>query len=551
MVQFGIMDIQKGTRQDMTTIKLSKAFSPESENVYLTKGKARRMKGRALEFVDSNGALVATPDANTIIHYHLHNDVRNDIEYIFVYTKKNVYRWLPATKAYSATFYTSPADVTLWDTASWDDRIISTSNKDFVQNWSDGGTGGSADVAFADLGTVGSGLDLDGGVTFITRAKYLTVYENFLFLGYTTEGGTIFKDRRRHSSQGSPADFDETGAGNTGAKDFIGRGEIKGFGIYTANSANLLITFMKDGVKGSIQSSWLTSDDLVFESVEINENIGLLATHSVVNNAFGDLFYFATDYTIRKLFSPVVISDAIEDLVSGINLTLQDDIESTFISNTTRSWLAWSVPGSDSSTGNDRVIYYDENQSLKNGIDIWYRASWVVRAFGSWTRQETLSIDGLDAISATIDGIPLETIDSVEQRTGFAFDLASDYSGNTFSLHQSETDAGAEFTGTLVIVTDLSDKGTPTINKRIVDGITHIYDAEATDSFTAIHSYKQDDDANWQGSDSLNLQGTGEFVYGFIPYDLRSRLFKLRIQATNRFKWNGMVVEDFIFDGKQ
>ena len=179
------MDIPKGMRQDMTTIKLAKAFSPESENVYLTKGKAKRMKGRLKEFVDSNEAKVEVADGNPIIHYHLHNDVRNDIEYIFVYTKRNVYRWLPESLAYSSTFYTSGSDVILWDSISWDDKIISTSNKDFVQTWSDGGTGGSADTSFADLGTVDSGLDLDGGTTFLTRAKYATVYENFLFLGYT------------------------------------------------------------------------------------------------------------------------------------------------------------------------------------------------------------------------------------------------------------------------------------------------------------------------------------------------------------------------------
>ncbi len=541
------MDIPKGMRQDMTTVKLAKAFSPESENVYLTKGKARRMKGRLKEFIDDNGDLVPTSDGNPIIHYHNHSDVRNNIEYVFVYTKKNVYRWIPATKSFSL-FYTSPTDVSLWDTVSWDDRVISTSNKDLVQTWSDGGASGSADAAFSDLDSA-SGLDLDGGVTFLTRAKYATVYENFLFLGHTTEGGSVFPDRRRHSSQGVPDDFDETGSGNTGGKDFIGRGEIKGFGIYTANASNLLITFMKDGVKGSVQSSWLTSDDLVFENSEINNTIGLLATHSVVNDKFGNIYYYATDYTIRKLFDPNTLSDALEDLVSGINLTLQEDIEAAFIDEF--NWIAWSLPESDSSTGNDRVIYYDINQSLKNGIDIWYRASWVVRAFGTWTRQETLTIDGLDTISDTIDGIPLETIDSTEIRTGFPFELASDYSGNTFSLHQSSQDAGVDFIGTLVLVTDLSDKGTPTHFKRITDGITHIFNAESSSGFTATFTYKEDGDANWMGSDSADFEAAGEFVQPFIPYDLRSKLFKFRIQSTNRFDWNGLVVEDFIFDGKR
>ena len=547
-MQFSIMDIQKGVRQDMTTIKLSKAFSPDSENVYLTQGKAKRMKGRTKEFT-SSGTLVATPDGNPIIRYHLHNDVRNGIEYIFIFTKKNIYRWIEGSSAYSSTYYTSPADVELWDTVSWDDKIIATSDKDFVQVWSDGGSAGSADTSFADLDTADSGLDLDGGTTFLTRAKYVTVYENFLFLGHTTEGGTLFKERRRHSSQGDPTDFDETGAGNTGAKDFIGRGEVKGFGIYTANGANILITFMNDGNSGSIQTSWLTADDLVFENNEVNNTIGLLATHSVVNDKSGNVYYYATDYTIRRLFDPNTLSDAVEDTVKNINLTLQDNIEAAFIDEF--NWLAWSIPESDSSTGNDRLIYFDINESLKNAIPIWYRGSWPVRAFGSWTRQTTLTIDGLDDIADSIDTIPLDSIDSTSARAGFPFDLASDYSGNTYALHQSNADAGEAFTGTLVIVTDFSDKGTPIIFKRIVDGITHIYNAESTNDLTVIHSYKLDEDANWQGSDSLNMEGTGEFVYGFIPYDLRSRLFKFRLQATNRFEWSGLIVNDFIFDGME
>ncbi len=548
MPSFAIMDVQKGVRQDMTTIKLAKAFSPESENVYMTKGKVKRMKGRATEFTNAS-VQQAVPDGFPIIHYHLHNDVRNDIEYIFVFTKSHIYRWNTESDSF-VLFYTSPtADVELWDTVDFDDKIIATSNKDLVQVWSDGGTGGSADVAFADLDSA-SGLDLDGAGTFLTRAKYVTVYENYLHLGYTTEdSGTIFKDRRRHSAQGDPTDFDETGVSGTGAKDFIGRGEVKGFAIYTANAANLLITFTKDGVKGSIQTSWLTTDELVFENNEVNSSIGLLATHSVVNDDDGNVYYWATDYTIRKLFDPNVLSNALEDLVGGINQTLQDNIEASFIDEF--NWLAWSLPESDSSTGNDRVIYYDLNETRKNGIDIWYRASWTVRAFGSWTRQETLSIDGLDALYSTIDTIGLETIDSVAQRAGFPLDLVSDYSGNSFTLHQAENDAGSDFTGTLIIVTDFSEKGSPIIFKRVVEGISHIYNAESTDNFTVTHSYKQDDDGDWQGSDSLNLEGTGEFVYKFIPYDLRSRLFKFRQQATNKFEWNGLVINQFIFDGMQ
>ena len=638
MALFAIMDSILGHREDMAHIKLNKAFSPESENIFLFQGEARRMKGRLKDFVDTTftsgtvtiangsanitgastawlsgtlkplwgsddlaaatgrqiiitdgegtehthtiksitdathlvldtaisttatgadligcsyvigvlGAKIITPDENTIIHYHTHNDDRNSIEYIFAFTKAHIYRWMPIYSAF-VLYYTNPGnDVTLWDTAEINDKVIATSNKDYVQVWSDG-AGSTADTAFADMGTADSGLDLDGGSTYLTRAKYVVVYENTVFFGYTTEGGNVYPFRRRHSTVDDETDYDETGTGDTGKKDFLGRGVIRGFGLYTANNANLLITFMKDGVKGSIQSSWLTTAGVVFENNELNNSIGLLATHSVVNDKDGNLYFYATDYTIRKLFDPNPISKAIENTVKGISLTYEDYIEATFIDRF--NFLAWSIPESPDSTGNDRVIYYDVQESRMAGVHIWYRGGWAVRAFGNWTRQTTLTIDTLDTLYSSIDGIGLESIDSVEIRTGFALDLASDYSGYTFALHASENDDESEFTGTLVIATDLSDKGTPTIYKRINQGITHFYNSVLSEDFTVSHTYKRENDASWQnGMGTSNLYGTGRTVRSHKPCDIRSRDFLFRQQATNRFSWLGCVV-DFEWDG--
>jgi len=632
---FAVMDNILGHREDMAHIKLNKAFSPESENVFLFQGEAKRMKGRLKDFTDitytsgtvavtdgsavvtgtntawksgtlkplwgsddlaaatgrqiiitdsnevehthtiksvdsatqitldtnysgtTEGSLsyvigvagdkIITPDENTIIHYHTHNDDRNSIEYIFAFTKSHIYRWMPIYSAY-VLYYTNPGnDVTLWDTAEINDKVVATSYQDYVQIWSDG-AGGSADTAFADMGVADHGILIATG-TYMTKAKYVAVYENALFFGYTEEAGSVYPFRRRNSTVGDETDFNEDGTGDTGHNDFLGKGVIKGFGIYTANNANLFITFMKDGVTGSIQASWLTTADVVFENNELNNSIGLLATHSVVNDKDGNLYFYATDYTIRKLFDPNPISKPIEDTVKGISLTYEDYIEATFIDRF--NFLAWSIPESPSSTGNDRVIYYDVNESRNVGVDIWYRGSWPVRAFGSWTRQTTLTIDTLDTLYSSIDGIGLESIDSVEIRTGFPLDLASDYSGYTFALHASETDDGSDYTGTLVIATDLSDKRTPTIYKRINNGITHFYNSESSSDFTVTHTYKRENDANWQnGLGDSNIYGTGRTTRSHIPCNIRSRDFLFRQQATNRFSWLGCVF-DFEMDGER
>jgi len=632
---FAVMDNILGHREDMAHIKLNKAFSPESENVFLFQGEAKRMKGRLKDFTDitytsgtvavtdgsavvtgtstawksgtlkplwgsddlaaatgrqiiitdsnevehthtiksvdsatqitldtnysgtTEGSLsyvigvagdkIITPDENTIIHYHTHNDDRNSIEYIFAFTKSHIYRWMPIYSAF-VLYYTNPGnDVTLWDTAEINDKVVATSYQDYVQIWSDG-AGGSADTAFADMGVADHGILIATG-TYMTKAKYVAVYENALFFGYTEEAGSVYPFRRRNSTVGDETDFNEDGTGDTGHNDFLGKGVIKGFGIYTANNANLFITFMKDGVTGSIQASWLTTADVVFENNELNNSIGLLATHSVVNDKDGNLYFYATDYTIRKLFDPNPISKPIEDTVKGISLTYEDYIEATFIDRF--NFLAWSIPESPSSTGNDRVIYYDVNESRNVGVDIWYRGSWPVRAFGSWTRQTTLTIDTLDTLYSSIDGIGLESIDSVEIRTGFPLDLASDYSGYTFALHASETDDGSDYTGTLVIATDLSDKRTPTIYKRINNGITHFYNSESSSDFTVTHTYKRENDANWQnGLGDSNIYGTGRTTRSHIPCNIRSRDFLFRQQATNRFSWLGCVF-DFEMDGER
>ncbi len=631
MAQFAIMNNILGIREDLPHIKLNKAFSPESENVMLFEGEAKRIRGRLKDFTDAtyttgtvtivedsatvtgdvtvwfNGSLVPlwagraitiidgddtvhthvvksvdstsqitltvaitgsaggagnaglsyvlgtsaakvqAPDTNTIIHYHDHDDARNNVEYIFAFTKAHVYRWL---SNYSAFFlyHTTASDVTLWSTADFNDKVIATNFVDKVQVWSNGGPAGSADIIFDDLDSA-SGLDLDGGGTYLTKAKYVEVYENYVFLGYTEEDGNIYPFRRRHSSLGDEADWDVTGTGDTGKKDFLGKGEVKGFGIYTANNSNLLITFMKKGVKGSIQMSWPTTDDIVFENDELNNQIGLLSPHSVINDKDGNLYFLATDFTIRRLFADFPISRAIQGTFKGLNVDFQETIKSTFIDEF--NWLAWSIPKDGSSTGNDVVLYYDIDESRIADIDIWYKGDWDVAAFGHYTRQSTLSIDLLDGLSSTIDGLDtsgLPTIDAVEARTGFPLDLVSDYSGYTFNLHAAEDDDGNDYTGTLVIATDLSEKNTLNVFKRLNEGITHYFNAESEGTVT--QTYKTEDDASWQGSESLSLIGTGRTVRPYAPMDIRSRDFLFRLQATNTFSWLGAIF-DFAFDGKR
>ena len=61
--QFAIFDDVQGIREDIPNIKLNKAYSPESTNVFLRYGRAQRMKGRLRDLLD--GSVLASSAAPT------------------------------------------------------------------------------------------------------------------------------------------------------------------------------------------------------------------------------------------------------------------------------------------------------------------------------------------------------------------------------------------------------------------------------------------------------------------------------------------------------
>ncbi len=376
--QFGIMSDIVGLREDIPTIKMQRAYMPESENVFLQYGMIRRMPGRRPDFLDSSDVKKVTPDGNPVIHYHRHVSV-SGIEYVFVYTKANVYRFNYSTKVYDVMF--AGSDCTLWDTASIDGKVISTNGVDKVQVWSES----TAGVAFAPLGSA-SGLDLDGGNTHLTAAKYLIVHENYLWLGYTTEGNVVYSQRGRWCSHGDVTDWDASGAGDTGAQDFLeGSDVLRGFGRYSAQQASILIVFKAE----SQYPVWLV-ESLSVWAVGETERVGLLATHSVANDKEGNLYYMGHDYTIRR-YRAGVISQFIDPSIKTMSIDYEAFVEAMFINNYNHIW--WSIPSTASSTGNDMIVAANLNNN------VWHKFSIAVRAFGQSSQQSSLTIDELDTLS--------------------------------------------------------------------------------------------------------------------------------------------------------
>lgn len=600
-------------------VKLSRAWSPESENVFLRQGRIRRMKGRLKKLIeaayttgtvtvvdgsptvtgssttwltdstqkplwgsddlaastgrtivitdsggtehthtiksvdsatqitlDTNysgtgegslsyvigaaGTKVPTPDENPVLRYHRHL-TNTGTEYFFGFTKAHVYLWNTTWTAWML-FFACGSDCVMWESVSFNRKIYATNNMDFVQVWDET----TAGTAFAAVGDASNGIDLDGGTTYLTKAKYIAQYENYLHLGFTEEGGTVYPKRDRWSSIGTAgvaADFDETGTGDTGSKDYLGAGSLKGFGKYTANGANLFIV----GKETEVHSSWVTTEDIVFRSSLISNAVGFLAAHSVVNDKDGNLYYVASDYTVRKLFDPKPLTDPIGDTLRNMHPDYQDYIESTFINEYNQLW--WSIPKSADSTHNDKIIAWDLTERT------WGNHDFEISAFGDYSEQTTYTIDTIPY--TTIDGIEWATIDSVENISGFFLDMCGDYSGYTFATHAAEADDASSYTGKLVLSTDLSNKQSLMEYKRVGEMIVW-FESEPNTDYTADIYYKGEDDGARISLGSVALDGNGELVRKRIPCDIRNRDFLIEIEADNKFAFIGAVF-DFNLDG--
>jgi hypothetical protein len=523
--KFGILSDFMGDREDIPNIKLPNAYMPESSGVFLQRGLLRTIPGaNEGAFVDSNSAKVQTPDGNPIIRIVRHVSAAG-VEYVFAFTKAHIYKWDETNKQYDL-FFTCGSDCTLWDTTIIDGKIIAVNGVDKVIVWDETTPG----TIFAPLGSA-SGLDLDGGTSYITCAKYCAECEGYLILGATTENGTYRGRRERWSSYNDVSDFNVNGNGDTYFKDFLkGSDVLKGFGNYSFGGTNFLVVFKEF----SIYVQWLVDSLDVWNTDRLAGSVGLLATHSACNDKEGNLYYFASDYTVRK-FRGGIISMPKDVTIRGINITYQDYIESTFIDSYNQIW--WSIPSDISSTGNDKVV------ALNLDYNVWHDYPFAIRAFGDWSRQESYTIDGLDAISATIDGLDAELpyIDYVSNIAGFPLDIASDYSGYTYILHTSETEKGSSLTRKFVISTDLENKMALGWYKRVSK--MYVYIAGRGAEGTIALSAKRDNEVNWQSLGTISLESTNAFTIVEISPDIRARHFLIKGESSSLFDVVGILFD--------
>lgn len=535
---------------------------------------------------------VPVPDENPILHIDRLEKGAPPTEYLFAFTKKHVYLWSAPWSAWMLK-WTCGSDCTLWDSISFNDKMIATNGVDYVIDWGDtinnefseldednaGAT--NKGLEYATTYTTGSTVDADSasgqkvlnvaatgnfsadgrviinrdgareevgyintiqdGVSitlkanltythtgvqadvvenstgaFVTKAKYLTRFQNYLVVGYTTEEGVTYPNNIRC------CDWAQDEVWNKGDADYFpieGHGILSGFGKHE----NLLVIGKEDCIK----AAYLVESSEVFKIITLLPHIGTKSPHSFVNDRNGMLYFFATDFSFRNILGQE-ISQLIDSTVKNITPSLVGGIESTFIKEYGKIW--WSVPHGNTATENNKVIKWDGETFCFDGI--------AVSAFGTYARASSYTIDTIPFDS--IDTIAWETIDSVEMIAGFMPDLGGDYSGYMYALHANELDSGSSYTRKFQLSTDLADKTALPYFKRL----SYMWFwVEKRGNGTLSIEIKQDKESSWQTVGSVSLDGDTDVLVQGLDCDYLARHYTLQISSTNPFSLIGVVFE--------
>lgn len=523
MPKSAIISPMLGVRENVPNISITQAFQPESSNVIIRNGEAQRLRMRLKELLDDDNAKTITPDGYPIIKYHRYVNA-NDEETLFVFTKAHIYVWSESSNEFTL-LHTCASDCTEWSVVSYNAQVIATNNVDKVLTW----VAATPTTSFTAL--VGaSGLELESATTYCTKAKYVAVFENYLFVGHTTESATVYPHRVRWCSVGDETDWvSVSGSGDAGKIDVNKEGDnyVKGFGIW----GQYLAVFKTK----SIHKLWLVTGEEVFNEVSIPSKVGLLATGTVVNDSEGRMYFLGSDYKIREVRDGI-ISEPVSKKVLSINPAYADLAQAAFIDEYSTIWFA--VPTGDGATGNNTILDFNPLYLT------WAIHDIAIRAFGDYTRQSVWTIDTWPY--DTIDTISQPTIDDVENVVGFPLDLASDYDGYTYDLHQAELDDSASYTGSLVLSSALLQQKEALGEYKRISYLQLSFRRKG--SGTALVEAKQDNQSDWQTVGSVDMTGSAEILTLDLPCDLRAKHLLLRISGTNAFSFLG-VIYDYEWDG--
>lgn len=531
---------------DGDTIRIN-GGTTEANNIELTvNGTPTYSSPSSTVYVDETlSAEGATPGnlfvgTTPIIRYHRHVKEKTNAEYILVGTAYNIFLWNYTARSFTVR-HTCASACTRWEMCTHMDNVYLTNNVDKVLWWNIESSVGTED--FVVLDDADEGLDIDGGTTYITKAKHITSFERYLIIGHVTDStGDVHPARvigAAQESGGTEIDFNYTdGDSDAWKKDFLNTPTgIMGF----ARWGNNIIVGTGPDYLGRIYRGWVTTEDTVFGWVEDISKVGPLSGDTFVNSKDGRLFFLATDMTIRELNNPEPISNLIDLTIRGINTSVAEYAQATFIDK--YNSLALAVPTGSSET-NDKLLMIDVDKRT------WFIQDIAIRAFGDYTQQEIYTYDTLPFDTYDDWGAAWLIYDTQVNVLGFPLDICSDYSGYTYDLFRADRDAGSAITGKLIIGTSLDpDRATLHRFKRVNNGIDVYFNREAEGSVTL--EAKRDNEADWQSVGTASLADTDlpEIVVVHVPCDLRAKYFQFQLSSDDYFELIGLSFSDFELEG--
>jgi len=526
MAQFGLLGDMVAVRDTTPHIKLASAYLVNNSRwAYYDHNGIHRQPGRSSD-------LDVTPDANPILRYHLHRSL-NGTNYLFCFTKDHAYIWSSGTSKWTAMF-TCSASCTHWSTASFNDKVIATNGVDLVQVWSAGTPG----TAFADFGTSKSGLEVGDGV-YMTKAKYVLVYRDYIHFFNVMEGGTAYPNMHRWGNHGQETFKVSTSDDDAGYRLYAPGNWVTGCGVYTAGGNDLLVAF----TNRTIETEWLVVDATVFNWKTANYKLGCIAADSIVNDAEGNLYFFGSDYHFHRFLTEARLSDDLATTVQTMHPTLCASIRAKYIQRYNRIW--WAFPSGGSLTGNDKVL------SLNLDLTGWDPIlDMAVSAFGEYVEGTTYTIDSIPF--GTIDGITWETIDSNENVAGWPLEIAGDYSGYSYRINSDVAyDMGAAYESIVQVGTDLTQNNALEEYKRI-HGLWTWFNRQVDSGYEAKLSIQGEADDTPESIGTVALDGgtAGNIIRTWTPCDVRSRDFIIQVSASNDFHLYGILI-DYDVDGNR
>ena len=447
---------------------------------------------------------------NPILKYYWF-EMRDGNSYLFTFTKKNVFKWAAGNENFIAWCDETLSECTNWQVITFNDKMIATNQVNHIL------AGDDVDE-FAYLGSA-SGVDIGGG-EYLEAAKYLISFENYVFAAYTTEASSTYPQRIRWCDTD---EYDDWSSGNASYADVGNEDYISGLGK--------MQDFMFIFKENAIYRLWLSTYETLFDTAEISNRIGCLAADSIVNGKQDDLYFLASDYTIRELHYGEV-SRPIDRIVKRINPEYVDLVRGKFVAKHSEIW--WAIPYGPGATANNLII------CMKDGK--WTDRAVAAVALGEYERTIAYTWDDMDWNWDDIGWLWDDTSGSKD----FRVDLVSDSSGNSYAAHEGDQDAAASYEGYFVLSTDLTQKQRLNDYKRVL--FMHLYFRRGGADDT-VDIYARRDHKAWEtvsaGESLPTDQIMGEVV---VPCDLRCKHLQVQIRAANHFEFLG-VVFDFVMCG--